>query len=94
VGETGSLRRRDEAVIVVAGSVSIPARRRMSVSRGGIIDDELEEIGEAYSDEDEDVLEEDADEEEYRATGALEIGRGRGRPGGRDIIGLGLTGTR
>ncbi|KAB5590298.1 hypothetical protein CTheo_6260 [Ceratobasidium theobromae] len=87
--ETGSLRRREETA-----AVSIPARRRMSLSRGGAVDDELEEIGEAYSDEDEDVLEEDVDEEDYRSSGALEIGRGRGRPGGSNMMGLGLSGAR
>ncbi|KAG8719965.1 hypothetical protein FRC09_010333 [Ceratobasidium sp. 395] len=77
VAETGSLR----------PSAPPPSRRA-----GGGGEDELEEIGEAYSDEDGVLEEEDEYESGYGASRALEIGRGRGRGGGS--MGLGLSGTR
>ncbi|CAE6463455.1 unnamed protein product [Rhizoctonia solani] len=89
------------------GSAPRPIAPLSNVSRrraGSAIEDELEEIDEAYSDEE--VLEEDDDELERRfggleigrRIGGVEIGSGRGR-GPLDIRGsrrggLGLSGTR
>ncbi|KAG9095630.1 hypothetical protein FS749_010044 [Ceratobasidium sp. UAMH 11750] len=81
---------RRQSAVAETGSLRPFAPPPSSSRRAGAGEDELEEIGEAYSDED--VLEEEDEYDGYRASGGLEIGRGRGR--GRGVSGLGLTGTR
>ncbi|KAG9080555.1 hypothetical protein FRC06_006444 [Ceratobasidium sp. 370] len=88
---------RRQSAVAETGSLRPLAPPPSSARRSGVGEDELEEIGEAYSDEDGVLEEEDEYDTGYRASGGLEIGRGRGRGrggrGGGDM-GLGLTGTR
>ncbi|KAG8744300.1 hypothetical protein FRC10_010372 [Ceratobasidium sp. 414] len=87
---------RRQSAVAETGSLRPFAPPPSYARRGGAGEDELEEIGEAYSDEDGVLEEEDEYDTGYRASGGLEIGRGRGRGrgGGRGDLGLGLTGTR
>ncbi|KAG9083580.1 hypothetical protein FRC07_013871 [Ceratobasidium sp. 392] len=80
---------RRQSAVAETGSLRPPRRSGGAV---GVVEDELEEIGEAYSDEDGVLEEEDEFDVGYGASGGLEIGRGRGR--GQGGMGLGLSGTR